>query len=68
VNRRFAEVDCGSTGARRLLLKGATLLHVAAEYGSLEAAKLLIARGAAVNAPASIDEDGIGGQTPIFHA
>ncbi len=28
--RRFAELDCGSTGGRRLLLKGATLLHVAA--------------------------------------
>jgi ankyrin repeat protein len=68
VNRRFPELDCGSTGARRLLLRGATLLHVAAEYGSLEAAKLLISRGAAVNAPACVDENGVGGQTPIFHA
>jgi ankyrin repeat protein len=68
VSRCFPELDCGSTGARRLLLKGATLLHVAAEYGSMEAAKLLIARGAAVNALASSDETGGGGQTPIFHA
>ena len=68
VNQRFPELDCGSTGARRLLLQGATLLHVAAEFGSVEAAQLLIARGAAVNAPAAVDEAGIGGQTPIFHA
>ena len=27
VHRRFPELDCGSTGARRLLLQGATLLH-----------------------------------------
>jgi ankyrin repeat protein len=41
---------------------------VAAEYGNLEAAKLLVQYGADVNARASIDEAGIGGQTPIFHA
>ncbi len=68
VNRRFPELDCGSTGTRRLLLSGATLLHVAAEYGSVEAAKLLMARGAAVDARAAVDENGIGGQTPLFHA
>ena len=34
VHRRFPELDCGSTGGRRLLLQGATLLHVAAEYGN----------------------------------
>ncbi len=68
VNRRFPELDCGSSGGRRLLLKGATLLHVAAEYGSIESAKLLITRGASVNAQASLDEAGVGGQTPIFHA
>jgi ankyrin repeat protein len=68
VTQRFPELDCGSTGGRRLLLQGATLLHVAAEYASMEAAKLLIARGAAVNARASLDEAGIGGQTAIFHA
>jgi ankyrin repeat protein len=68
VNQRFPELDCGSTGARRLLLQGATLLHVAAEYGSIDAAKFLMARGAAVNARASMDETGVGGQTAIFHA
>ena len=68
VHRRFPELDCGSTGARRLLLQGATLLHVAAEFGSLEAAKLLLDRGAKVTARAAVDDAGIGGQTPIFHA
>jgi ankyrin repeat protein len=68
VNQRFAELDCGQTGNRSLLLRGATLLHVAAEYGQLEAARLLLERGAQVNARATVDENGVGGQTPIFHA
>ena len=68
VHKRFPELDCGSTGARRLLLAGSTLLHVAAEFGAIDAAKLLMARSAPVNAQASIDEAGVGGQTPIFHA
>jgi ankyrin repeat protein len=68
VHQRFPELDCGSTGARRLLLQGATLLHVAAEYGSVDTARLLLDRGAAVNARALVDEAGVGGQTPIFHA
>jgi hypothetical protein len=33
VDKRFLELDFGTTGARRLTLQGATLLHVAAEYG-----------------------------------
>src|SRR5262245_64992862 len=32
VNERFPELDFGMTGGRLLTLKGATLLHVAAEY------------------------------------
>jgi len=68
VRRRFPELDCGSTGGRRLLLQGATLLHVAAEFGYVDAARLLLDRGADVNARASVDDAGIGGQTAIFHA
>lgn len=68
VHRRFPELDCGSTAGRRLLLKGATLLHVAAEFGNLEAARLLLDRGAQVDARAAIDDAGVGGQTPLFHA
>jgi ankyrin repeat protein len=68
VHRRFRELDCGSTGGRRLLLQGATLLHVAAEFWTLEAAHLLLNRGADVNARAMVNDAGIGGQTAIFHA
>ena len=68
IHQRWPELDFGTTGARRLVLKGATLLHVAAEFGNVEAAKLLIDRGADVNARAHIDEQGVAGQTPIFHA
>jgi ankyrin repeat protein len=68
VHRRFAELDFGSTGSRRLLLTGATLLHVAAEYGEVECARLLLDRGASVNQVADVDSNGVGGQTAIFHA
>ena len=68
VNRRFPELDCGMTGGRRLTLQGGTLLHVAAEYGNLAAAALLLDRGADVNARATVDEAGVGGHTAIFHA
>src|SRR5207344_142965 len=56
LNRRFAQLDFGSTAARRLLLQGTTLLHVAAEYGNVAAAKLLLDRGADVNAVANVAE------------
>ena len=68
VDRRFPELDCGSTGGRRLLLQGGTLLHVAAEFGNVGAAQFLLERGADVNARATVDPAGVGGQTPIFHA
>ncbi len=68
VHRRFPELDFGSSGARLLKLQGATLLHVAAEYGNVDAAKLLLERGADVNARAAVNESGVGGQTPIFHS
>lgn len=68
VSRRFPELDFGNSGSRRLTLQGGTLLHVAAEYGSVAAAQLLLARGANVNGRAEIDAEGVGGQAPIFHA
>jgi hypothetical protein len=68
LDRRFPELDFGSTAQRRLLLRGATLLHVAAEYCNVEAAKLLLDRGADANARAAVNEAGVGGQTPIFHS
>jgi ankyrin repeat protein len=68
IHRRFPELDFGATGYRHLTLRGGTLLHVAAEHGNVEAARLLLERGADVNARATEDELGVGGQTPIFHA
>jgi hypothetical protein len=68
VNRRFSELDCGMSGGRRLTLHGGTLLHVAAEYGNLAAAALLLDRGADVNARATVDDAGVSGHTAIFHA
>jgi len=68
VHKRFPELDCGQTGGRNLLLAGGTLLHVAAEYGNLAAVALLLDRGADVNAHATVDGAGVGGQTAIFHA
>lgn len=67
-HRRYPELDCGQSGGRLLTLRGATLLHVAAEYGFFDATRLLLDRGADVNARADIDASGVGGQTPIFHA
>jgi hypothetical protein len=66
--RRFPEFDCGMTGGRRLTVEGGTLLHMAAEYGSLGAATLLLDRGADVNARATVNDSGVGGHTAIFHA
>lgn len=68
VHARFPQLDFGTTGGRVLTLRGATLLHVAAEYQNLAAATLLLDRGADVNARATVDENGVGGQTPIFHS
>jgi ankyrin repeat protein len=68
IHRHFPALDIGTTAARLLTLRGATLLHVAAEFGNLEAVRLLLDRGAGVNAKATVDIDGIGGQTAIFHA
>jgi hypothetical protein len=48
-------------------LIGASLLHVAAEYGNMKAARVLIEMGADVNARAAIDEYGLNGHTALFH-
>lgn len=48
-------------------LKGATLLHVAAEYGHCEVAEKLLELGAQVDARAAHDEFGLNGHTPLFH-
>jgi len=48
-------------------LRGVSPLHVAAEYGAATCARALIAAGADVDARATIDAEGLGGQTPLFH-
>jgi ankyrin repeat protein len=68
VRWQFDDLEFGGTAGRTLTLRGATLLHVAAEYGNVEAVKLLLDRGADVDVRAKVDENDVGGQTPIFHA
>lgn len=48
-------------------LRGATVLHIAAEYGNVAAAKALLAAGADPNARAEADAGGPDGHTPLFH-
>lgn len=48
-------------------LAGASLLHVAAEYGNLKAARALLELGADPNATAAVDDFGLNGHTPLFH-
>ena len=47
---------------------GVTALHICAEFNSIRCARALIEAGADVNARANVDADGLGGQTPLFHA
>lgn len=68
VHERFPTLDFGTTGARMLTLRGATLLHVAAEYRNVDVMALLFARGADANARAALAATGLGGQTPLFQA
>ncbi|MDB5326293.1 MAG: hypothetical protein JWM57_1862 [Phycisphaerales bacterium] len=62
LNRRFPDMPYGN-----MQLNGVTLLHAAVEFGELTCVDLLLDRHADVNAKADLI-DGIGGQTPIFHA
>lgn len=48
-------------------LTEASLLHVAAEFGTANSARALLEEGADVEARAALDGHGLGGQTPIFH-
>lgn len=63
VSARFA-LDYGN----HLTLRGSTLLHVAAEFHELEAIALLLKHGADLNARVAVGRNGVGGQTPLYHA
>lgn len=45
----------------------ASLLHICAEFNHVSCAEVLVKYGADVNVKAGVDENGFGGQTPIFH-
>ena len=71
--RAALEADSSLVGHRTTMtcaftpLVGATLLHVAAEYGSASAARVLLEGGADVEARAAVDPLGLDGHTPLFH-
>lgn len=48
-------------------LEGTTLLHMAMEYDEQNIMHWLVENGADVNAMSTIDEDGFGGHTALFH-
>jgi len=65
-NKELLEVaytfDCAFTP-----LRDASLLHICAEFNHLACARVLVSHGADPNRRAGVDENGFGGQTPIFH-
>ena len=61
--RRTLHLDCAYTS-----LGGVSALHLCAEYNSVECARALLDAGMDVDTPAEFDENGFGGQTPLFHA
>lgn len=61
--QRRLNLLCAFTSCR-----GVSALHVCAEFNSTRCARVLLTAGADVNARADRDTDGIGGQTPVFHA
>jgi hypothetical protein len=60
--RHRVDIHCAFTP-----LLGASLLHVAAEFGLVGAATVLLKSGAEVEAKAAVDDYGFNGHTPIFH-
>lgn len=62
LQRRLSPL-CAFTSCR-----GVSALHICAEFNSTRCARVLLDAGADVNARADLDADGLGGQTPIFHA
>jgi hypothetical protein len=48
-------------------IAGGTLLHLCMDFDEPAIARWLVARGADVNARATVDADGFGGHTPLFN-
>ena len=76
VGRRFTEAEIfppelgfrPGDGLHVTPVSGATLLHLAIEYDELEIAAWLLDKGADVDARATIDAEGFGGHTALFHS
>lgn len=69
------EADPGLVHARfdrdygdHLTLRGVSLLHIAVEFHYIDCIDLLLERGADLDARATVGANGVGGQTPFFHA
>jgi len=62
------DLGCREPGMCGTPLGGGTLLHLAVDYGEQEVFDWLLANGAGVNAPATVDAAGFGGHTPLFNA
>lgn len=60
---RRLHLECAYTS-----LRGVSALHVCAEYNSVKCARALLDAGVDVDVRADVDAQGIGGQTPLFHA
>ena len=60
--------DDHTDGLHLTPLEGTTLLHLAMEYDEQNIMHWLVEIGADVNVMSTIDEDGFGGHTPLFHA
>ncbi|HAB15874.1 MAG TPA: ankyrin repeat domain-containing protein [Verrucomicrobiota bacterium] len=58
----------GRSGMHWTPIDGGTLLHLAVDFREHEIFEWLLARGADVNARATVDTDGFGGHTPLFNA
>jgi len=60
--QRTLHLDCAYTS-----LQGVSALHICAEYNCVECARALLDAGMDVDTRAELDENGLGGQTPLFH-
>ena len=77
-SRRFSyreiyppEVGCADGlpwGLHGTPIDGTTLLHLSIDFDEREIFDWLLEQGAAVNAAATIDNEGFGGHTPLFNA
>lgn len=58
---------CFDLGCAYTSLRGVSALHICAEYNCIRCAQFLIAQGVDIDARSDIDQDGVGGHTPVFH-